>query len=443
MRRVITESIPTGNGFDPTVALTIDAREPTTVQAIPYRSFCRPVQGEPGILYYFGSLHSNYPGNEIDRIDLTNLASTVITTTISHQPRVPPQGVESGYGSGSGQYVYRQYGAPLADGSDWQPYAHHTWTKNSWHPTWGFVSQGVYALADGATTGANPAGSGSGYQQSSMTQGLWGYDFAVGKFKVRMPTATGPNFAAQGPGISGMSDWNQHRSSLVGLANYGGYTYVTECIGTNATKTDLFNINSATVSGNTWGFYDHTSGNGMLCKWLEGSRHLVVRADGNKAPGDPVSFKAYNTIFILDLAATAPAQRAVRIDPPAAALTGINPHGDGNVTFTIDRNSRRIAWAVYRNLSVAGQVQTLRFFWSTFDDPWNWTEINSTGLPPIVHQDYQAGWLASCREPLHFYNGHLFIVYPNGAGSRGINSPGYCDGALDLWRAQWDAGVGP
>lgn len=433
MRRVIGESISIGGAFDPSVSATIDARAPTMVQAIPYRSFCRPVMGEPGVLYYFGALHSNYPGNEIDRIDLRDLASTVVTTTISHQPRVPPQGPDSGYASGSGAYVYAMYGAPLADPSLWQPYAHHTWTQNSWHPTWGYVSQGVYAKGDGATVGANPAGAGTAYQQGSGTPGLWSFDFAEGKFHMRMATAQGPNYAMQGPGASGLSDWNQHRTSILGLANYGGYTYVSEIVGTSGTKTDLFYFNQATVSGTTWGWADASSGNGILAKWLEGHKYLCLRADFNKHASDPDT--ALQTLFLLNL--TAPtASRATRLDPPASAMAGIVRQGNGNLTFAVDRNSRRVFWCVFKGDPTIGAVQFMRFYVSTFDDLTTWTEIASSGLPTIVNRDYEAGWLASCREPLHFYNGHLFLVFPQGGNQGGPNDPGYTNQALNLWRGQ-------
>lgn len=435
-RKVIGTSGSGTTTFSSTYPTAVDAIAPSTVQAVPYRSFCRPVQGEPGRLYYHGSLHSNYPGNEIDRIDVRDLSSTVATTTISHQPRVPPEGADSGYGSGSGAYVYAMYGTPLADTTLWQPYAHHTWTKNGWHPVWGYYSQITYALGDGATVGANPAGSGTAYQQTSTDQGLVSYDFAEGKYHVRLAKALGPNFQNQGPGISGMADWSPHRMSVLALANYGGYTYVAEVVNTDSVKTDIYNFNQATLAGTTWGWADATSGNGVLIRWLEGSKYLALRADFNKFTTDPDT--AYQTVFLINLA---DATKTRLLTPPSGAMAGAVYNGNGNLTFCVDRNSRRIFWCVFQALTVVGASQFFRFYVSTFDDPMTWTLISTTGLPTITHQDYQSGWLASNREPMHFYNGHLFLCLPQGLGSAGPNNPGYTDGALNLWRCKVDSGA--
>lgn len=434
-RRVISESPATGTTFDPSLAITVDARAPTAVSAIPWRSFCRPVMGEPGILYYNGSQHSNYPGNEIDRIDLRDLGSTTITTTISHQPRIAPQGPDSGYGSGSGAYLYSMYGTPLADTSLWQPYAHHTWTKNGWHPTWGWFSQITYAEGDGATVGPNPAGAGTAYQVSNGYQGLVSYNFSEGKFHARVPAAQGPNFQMQGPGISGMADWNQHRMSLLALASYGGYTYLSEVVNNDSSRTDLFNFDQAAASGNTWGWADATSGNGLLVKHLEGSRYLLLRADFNKYSGDPIALQSFTTILHINLAAST--NKVARITPPAAAVSGITPVGDGNIVFCVDKQSRRVFWLVFEANPLANATQFVRIYVSYFDSLETWTEINTTGLPTITNTTYQASWLASKREPMWFYNGHLFIILPEGGGA---NNPGYTNGAIDVYRVKVDAG---
>jgi hypothetical protein len=433
-RKVITENIATGTTFDPTIAETIDARAPTMVSAIPYRSFCRPVMGEPGVLYYAGSLHSNYPGNEIDRIDLRDLSSATITTTLNHQPRVPPQGVDSGYGSGSGDYVYRQYGTPLPSGerSQWQPYAHHVWTKNSWHPTWGWVTQITYAEGEGQTVGANPLGAGTAYQQSSLQWGVVSYDYAEARYRVRVPKALQPNFATTSPGPSGLSDWNPHRMSILALLNAGGITYVSELVNNDTSRTDAFSFNQATLSGTLWGWADGASGNGVQIKWLEGSRYLGIRADFNRNVADPDT--AFTTCFLINLADST---KARRLQLPAGPLAGAVLNGNGNVAFAVDRNARRIFWMVFEARTVSGATQFVRFYRSTFDDPMTWTELSTTGFPTITHTSFQSGWLASNREPMHYYNGHLFVMLPEGGGA---DSPGYVNGAADWWRCKVDGG---
>jgi hypothetical protein len=424
-RKVIGESFATGSTFDPRVAELIDARAESTVSAIPYRSFCRPVMGEPGILYYNGSLHSNYPGNEIDRIDLRNLLSNEVTTTINHQPRVPPQGVDSGYGSGSGAYVYAQYGSGLGAANRWQPYAHHTWTKNGWHPTWGWFSQVVYARDEGATLGPNPLGAGSNYAQASSVAGVVSYDFSASssesRYRVRLPTA---------PGTSGASDWNQHRMSVLFLeTDNGSIVTVKEVTADLPSPATLFTFDSSALSGNTWGFFPGTSGNGILVKWLEASKYLCLRVDSNRFPGDAIGFDTYHTVFLLNL--TDPVARVRRLRPPAGALEGISVSADGNLTFCVDRNSRRVYWMVYKADPGPNAEQFARFYRASFDDLEGWTQILTEGFPAIRNTTFQAGWIASKRETMWFYNGYLFLILPEGGGP---SDPGYTNGAINLLR---------
>lgn len=438
-RKVIGESVAISGTFDSTYAEAVDAEAPQTVSAVPYLSFGNFVAGEPGVFYYHGSLHSNYPGNEINRIDVRTLTGTVVGVAINHQPRVSPNGPASGYDSGSGAYVFRQYGTALADTTQWQPYAHHTWTKNSWHPTWGVVMQVVGAKGDGATVGANPGGAGSAYQQGTDGQALVSYEWSEARYRLRVDSAL---FVAAGnyqpPGWSGASDWNQHRQSIVFLRNHGGTTYVREVVDDASSTDDLFTFDQATLSGNTWGWTDGTGGNGVLLRALENHIYLGMRADFNKFPGDSETLDRYTTIFRLRLSNTESGNAVWKLTPPAGALTGINPHGDGNISFCIARNSRRIFWVVYRNLPTVGQVQFIRFYVSTFDDPMTWTEVTTTGLPTVTHSTVEAGWLASVRQPLQFYNGYLFLIPPGQGG--GANDPGYTNGALQLWRVKVDGG---
>lgn len=429
-RKVINGSGGSSPTFRTAFAEKVDALVPQTVRAVPYRSFCRTVAGEPGIVYYNGSLHSNYPGNEIDRIDLRNLASASVQVAINHQPRVPPEGPESGYGSGSGAYVYAMYGTPLDDPGQWQPYAHHTWTKNGWHPTWGWFSQITYATGNGTTLGRNPAGTGSRYQQCNGAQGLVTYDWTEARYHVRV---------TQAPGRSGASDWNPHRFSLVFLETDGASRVsVKEVVDTETTARELFTFDSAALSGNTWGFAASTGGNGILVKWLEASKYLCLRMDFNRFSGDAHAFDSYHTLFLMNLEDSA--RKVRRLQVPAWALEGTTVAPDGNVTFCVDRNSRRIFWLVYKADSSAGARQFVRFYVSTFDAPEVWSEVKTSGLPQIVNTSVQGAWLASNREPMWFYNGHLFLILPEGGGA---SDPGYVNGAVNLWRVKVDAGEIP
>lgn len=145
-RKVITLAGTGGGAFDPTKALAVEAQSPIAVTQRPARGFSTPFLGERGTIYMVGGLHSNYQGNEIDKLILPLGASTEITGDFSHQPNMPPQGVGSGYGSGSGGYIYRQYDGGLADITDWQPYPGHQWTKSTWHPLWGPTSFTAHPL---------------------------------------------------------------------------------------------------------------------------------------------------------------------------------------------------------------------------------------------------------------------------------------------------------
>jgi len=433
-----TGNIPTGTTFDPTVSATVDTLGTSSVSAIPYRSFTRPVMGEPGVLYYMGGLHSNYYGNEIDRIDLRNLASTQLTTTLNQQPRVPPQGPESGYGTGISGYVYRQYGTPLTDTSQWEPYSHHSWTFNGWHPAWGYFTQVRGAQGDGATLGANPGGSGTQYQQATPGGALITYEWTEAKWRLRVNSAVYADFdETNGPGPSGASDWNQHTMSLVFMNNRSGTTFVREVINTQSTAVEVFNFSQATLAGSTWGWADRQSGNGILIKWLEGSKYLCLRSDFNKFSGDPN--EAYTTIFLMNL--VDPVSKVRKLTPPAGAVAGVNWQGDGNITFAVDRSSRRVFWWVVEGNVTVGATQFQRFFVSTFDDLMTWTAISTTGLPTITHTsaNFAAIPFADKRERMWFYNGHLFIVLPGTGG--GPNDPGYQNGAANWWRVKVDSGA--
>ncbi len=445
--------------FDPTYAVSVDAISPTSTTGVPWKSFCRPVPGEPGIVYWAGSLHGNYPGNEIDRIDVRNLGSTTITTTLSHQPRVSPEGPDSGYGSGSGGYVFAQYGTALADGSTWQPYAHHHWTKSSWHPTWGFTMQVVGAKGDGLTVGANPLGAGTQYQQATTSAGgavmpaLVSYEWTEAKYRVRIQPVVRPdgdpvNIGAGGPGLAGASDWNQHLFSTLYLTTLNSVAYVREHVDTASTVTTGgdWNFNTATLSGTGQGWLAATSGNGVLLRHLEGGRYLGLRCDNTAGIA---TFDACHTLWLMNSISgyspsrTAPLKLTVPstyLQPPASG-GAMSITADGNLMFCVDKNSRRVIWLTYRGPAGAGQTLWYRIWVSTFDDLMTWTEVTTTGGPTIVQgatDGFEGSWFASVRAPMWFYNGHLFVIFPTRAGVGG-----YADGAIDVWRLKIDGGAIP
>jgi len=416
---------PSSPTFDPTYSIAVDAMSPSTVQSIPSRSFSSPAFGEPGILYYTGGLHSDYRGNEIDRIDLRTLTSTQVTTTLNHQPAVPPAGPGSGYSSSGSEYIYRQYGS-TPNPADWQPYCHHSYTKCAWHPEWGFLMGNTAALGDGTTTGADPNGSGSGYPQATAANNsaLVTYNFAEGRYHNRLY----PH-----PGTGGASDWNPHRQSIVFLDTTSQFTcYVNEIHGTSTTVINDFNFSIASLGGEgppNW--ISGQSGNGVLIKHLEGNKHLVLRIDAAYTGAGPYGVNMYHTLVLIELS---PTSTAKLLTPPSAPFADVTPSADGNYTFCVDKNSRRIFWLVFKAAQTNMHLSIPRFYVSTFDDITNWTELATTGLPAI--QWYYSWLSAQTREALHFYNGHLFLMLPG----QGPSDPGYTNGAMNMWRMKVDNG---
>ena len=422
-RKVLGGGPPAASGtYDPTYSIAVEAMSPSTVSAVPLRSFSSPAFGELGMLYYTGGMHSDYKGNEVDRIDLRNLSSTQVTTTINHQPVVPPAGPGGGYSSSGSSYLHRQYGA-TPNPADWQPYSHHSYTKLSWHPEWGVLEGNMAALGDGTTTGADPNGNGSGYPQgvAENTQALVSYNFTEGRYHNRIYPM---------PGSGGVSDWNPHRQSIVFLDTSSQFTcYVKEVHGVSTTVIDDFSFSIASLGGggpSAW--IAGQSGNGVLIKHMEGNKYLVLRIDGATGGATNTGVNLSHSLVLLQLS---PTSTATLLTPPSGPFADVTPSADGNYTFCIDKNSRRIFWLVFR-----GGTHNVapRFFVSTFDDITNWTELATTGLPSI---SWYYSWLsAQTREALQFYNGHLFVTLPG----QGPSDPGYTNGAANIWRMKVDNG---
>ena len=425
-RKVLGGGPPAASGtFDPTYSIAVDAMSPTTVQAIPERSFSSGAFGEQGIYYLTGGMHSDYKGNEIDRIDLRNLTSTQITTTINHQPSASPSGPGGGYSSSGSEYLHRQYGS-TPNPADWQPYSHHAYTKTSWHPEWGFLLQNTAAQGDGTTTGADPNGSGSGYPQATApsTHALVSYNFTEGRYHNRIYPA---------PGTAGASDWNPHRQSIVMLDTTSQFTcYVREIHGVSTTVINDFNFSIASLGGggpSAW--ISGQSGNGVVIKHLEGNKHLVLRMDGATGGASATGIALSHSLILIELS---PTSRASLLTLPSAPFVGVTPREDGNLAFAVDKNSRRVFWMVFK--ASPSNITTLqpKIYVSTFDDLMNWTELSATGLPAI---NWYSNWLAAHeRSALHYYAGHLFLSLPG----QGPSDPSYTGGALNLWRMKVDNG---
>lgn len=411
-RRVLTApGDGTVQAFNPAKAIAAEAIAPSTVRGIPNKAFGTPVMGEPGVLYYVGGLHSNYQGNEIDRITLPTGSNTVITTQLSHQPNMPPEGVNSGYASGSGSYVYRMYGAPMADGTLWQPYPGHQWTKTTWHPEWGFCSITNFAKDDGRTLDA------AGRAIPAGIEGVVGFRFDTGRYSTKLDLGS-PDYRLAYLGRSGVSDW----------CNWIGGLYFFETV-----RSETF-INRWTSGrglqhvGSTYriGGYDRTSGNGILARSLEQGKFLILRSDGPSG-----TFYQRSSLLLFSELFGSGEDRFVSLTAPASAMAGVQQNEDV-LSFCVDKNSRRVFWLVF-----PGPGVPLRIYVSTFDDLMAWRPIpfqSNLVVPPGSSAD---AYLAATRQPMHFYNGYLYLM--NG----GLGAPsdsGYINGDTGWARVRVDEG---
>lgn len=414
-----------GNGTNQTFAATksiaVEAQSQTTVSAIPARAFSTPVLGDDGHLYLTGGLHSNYQGNEIDRMSLPTGLNTVVTTEISHQPNMPPEGKFSGYASGNGGYIYRQYDTGLADNSNWQPYPGHQWTKNGWHPDWGFFSltahalQGAYPNGSYQTAGgvlqSSAAQPGDDYGQQEENWGVVGFDYATGKYKTYLSTSvlTWPQTYL---GASGVSDYNATLGEIVFLQTNGGTLYV------NAYTAALGLVARTTTS--QIGGYDGQSGNGILIRHLEADKYLLLKQDGSG------TWVARSGLWLYQESLGAGNARFVQYTTPADKTNDIDDNVDG-LSFCIDKYGRRVFWLVF-----PGVLQPCRVYVSSFDSLMTWVELTITPSITVPNTAYMDAWIAACRQPMIYKSGYLYLF--DGSGS-GPSDPGYLNGAVNLKRA--------
>lgn len=412
-RRVLTAN---GSGttqvFDPSKAIASEAIAPRTVQGIPNKAFGTPVMGEPGVLYYVGGLHSNYQGNEIDRITLPTGGDTVLRTELSHQPNMPPEGANSGYASGSGSYIYRMYGSAMADPTLWQPYPGHQWTKNAWHPDWGFCSITHFAKDNGSTVDVN------GHPVPSEVEGFVGFRFDTGRYRRHLDLGS-PDYRLASLGRSGVSDWCNWIGGLIFLETVRGETFINRW----TSGRGLQHIGSTTRIGG----YDRTSGNGVLVRSLEQGKFLILKQDG----GSGTFYERANLLLFSELFGTGEARfRSLRV--PEYAVDGVMRNEDA-LTFTVDKNSRRVFWMVF-----PGPGVPMRFFVSTFEDLMTWQRISFRTELTIAVGPYADTYLAATRQPLHFYNGSLYLM--NGGLSSGAADTGYINGDTQWARVRVDEG---
>ncbi len=433
LRKVITLTGQGAGAFDPTKSLAVEAQAPVTVSAIPNRAFSMPVPGERGVVYYVGGLHSNYQGNEIDRMEMPGPGSTVIKTTLSHQPNMPPEGFASGYASGNGGYIHRQADAAsgwpaLADNSMWQPYPGHQWTKVTWHPYFGFMSNTAHALqtkypdgpyvVTGGVLQSSAAQPTDGVGQTQEKGGMVAFDWKTGKYKTHLTNHTAQNTEEYLMAESGVSDWANYNQEMVLLCTSSGQTRIKRWDTQNLTQ-----LESTTMIGGA----DGHSGNGILIRNTEQRKYLVLATMATGAFPAHTRLLYYSEDFGRGDARfkvlTIPAFSDV--DPNIAALT-----------FCVDKNSRRVFWLLF-----PGMTKPMRFYVSTFDDLMNWAPIVTTPALTVPNVPYADAYLGATPQPMWFKDGYLYLFDGSYTGT-GNPDPGYvAAGAANFKRIKVDAGV--
>jgi len=413
-RKVLSGTVPHGTTWDASNAQSLDDQAPVSTAVVPYRAFGYAVHGEPGVLYYFGGLHSNYQGNETDRIDARDLTSTAVGNAINHQPRRPPQGPQDGYDSGSSAYIYKMYGTPLdaGDRDEWQIYTYHVWCYDTYRPGDGRLFYATYAVADGTTVGANPNGEGSAYQVSSF--------FATGdRALVRYYKNGKYEYAASGPpgglAIGGFSDYSAYRQSIICASCNGTTLRFDELVGTSWSNIGSFSMATIMAPGITEGqIVAGKDGNGILVRHMERNKYLVYTTSyyfpGQLGITTTLSNGNYaNLIWVLDVAPIGgggPTMTRVLLNDTLDSLIstyGINR--DGAVGLTVDKASRAVyAMAVDGANSSGTMTGTVRVWAASFDDLATWTERSTTSAPTISHN------FALDRQPNFVFNGHMLLL---------------------------------
>jgi hypothetical protein len=420
--------------FDPTKSIALDATSPTSgVTTLPAKGWNKLIQGERGFWYLCGGMHSNYPGCEVDRVTLPVGADTAMVTELNVQPYRPPEGPFSGYFSGGCGYIHRMYNVPMADPADWQPHIGHQWTMASWHPDWGLIVRAPHALQasypngaytlDGSTLVSSHAQPGdtaaSHNDEEQYDVGYVGLDWTTKRWKTYLPNLATGGYGgineASWVGHTGAADWNEFSNSMLFLATgVAGRTYIKIWHRATNTLEDL-GFTTAIVGSSTG-----SSGNGALVGHLEGEKYLILlRQVGVSAAADS------HKLYLFNRRMGTGAARFATLTIPAVAFTSAATDVDV-LSFTVDKNSRRIFWLVR-----PGGVQPMRFYKSTFDAPMVWTELTIT--PSLSSaQTFIDAW----KQPMMFRDGYLYLQ--DTASNAGPY--GWPDGAVTMRRAKVDNG---
>lgn len=421
-------TVPT---FDPTKSIALDNAAPTSnVNRLPAKGWNQLVQGERGYWYLCGGLHSNYPGQEVDRVSLPTGADTTMVTELDVQPFRPPEGPFSGYFSGGSGYYHRQYNVPMADPTDWRPYPGHQWTMATWHPDWGYLVRVPYPIQasypdgafvfDGSVMRCSHAQHTDPSPPPDLADYITGYaglDWTTKKWRTYIPNLNTDYGGIQEDGWvgqTGASDWNEFSNSLMFLAT--GVAGRTHLRAWHRSTNTVQNLGFTETIGGQSG----TGGNGVRIQHLEGEKYLILRVNPDVTPPS-----AAHRLVLFNRRAGSGESRFFPLTIPAVAFTGAANNQDA-VAFVVDKNGRRIFWLVR-----PGGTQPLRFYRSTFDDPVTWTELTIT--PSISSATV---FIDPWKAPMMFHDGYLYLQDTTTA----VDPYGWPDGQITMRRAKVDAG---
>ena len=235
-----------------------DSAKPQASDYVPNRAWSAPVRVAPREYRFHGGAHTDYPGNDVDRVVL-DLVQMKVTVTQLRRPKVPPAS-NSMYGAGGGPPI------DLGDGT-FEPTTIHGWGRQSYVPGVGYV-----------------------FFNNNMVGGrsrfvLNRYNEDTNRFEA-LPTVAAP---AGRPIGSQLLEWDDTTHSLPILwGDEHGTSHVHEY------KPAQGIIYVRSISTNLVGFGDQSGGISRV--YLGSGTHLLYRPSTSNLPGREARLLHYNHV---------------------------------------------------------------------------------------------------------------------------------------------------
>jgi hypothetical protein len=350
----------------------------TSQSEIPSRNFCAPVMDDEGRLHIFGSLHSDYPGNEMDLISLDQViqADTIVPPQ-PKRPHVPDQANSTA----SASIVY------VSGTQTWQSYAYHTYGRASWHPVHGYFGANLTGVIgwSGQTptyTPKNGAGGASAVIAWNESNNNW---------SVVDPAWVGPT------GTVCAGEYDTFNEVVPLFYPTGGTCYVAEVgnVGQYHPFTEQTRTRAITYAGNTLTPFTTNiamtaeNNNGHPSHYLDYGRHIVICL--------PYPTNGAARAFIWDHYA----KTSSEVSLPSALAECPQGQAYNDLYCAIDRGRRHIYWG-----KVVGT--TLNIYRASFDNPGAIGSVLTSAPLPETYAN-------RCVKPLWFWKDSLFLVVPQNA----------------------------